>query len=116
MSTRHISLIACRELIEKFVEEEKLNGIEISEPVAVESPTDMLDAPIGIEEVKVYLEVITVAINTTAAGALLVDRILKMVKEYKGAFFKVQDPKSGREVGQLDGATSRTEAEALISK
>jgi hypothetical protein len=51
----------------------KIEGLEMSEPVSTKSPSDILDAPIGGEDFRQALEIVTLLITTTQAGIRLAD-------------------------------------------
>ena len=115
MHAKYVSFIASREAIQELYGGKAEDGIQFSEPVAMESPADILDAPIGLGEVKVVLELLTVAINTTAAGAILIERIFDLIKKYQGLQVRIQDPKSGRELGRVSVKTSREEVARVLA-
>jgi len=87
----------------------------LSDALPAESPVDALEAPIGAEEVKQLFEIANIAIGTTAAGLVLVDKLLGLLQKYRNQTIEVRDPRSGRARGRISAMNSREEARKLLT-
>lgn len=55
-------------------------GVELGEPVPVDSELDALDSPIGIEEIKTVAECVTVVAASGTAVVTFIDQLVRLVK------------------------------------
>lgn len=98
------------DVIRKVYELAVKKGFVVTEPMATESVSDALDAPISAEEIRAVCEIITLVstTGTSVAGFLLaVKELLGRVEPESGEKPEVllNDHKSQKELGKLDAET-----------
>lgn len=101
MNSIAISLEGSQNVITEFNNSLENNDIEKTEPVQKDSLADPLDAPLGADEIKGIIEIITLIFKggTTVLGfwTVLKPILIKNPKEV----VVLRDPKSGKKVGSL---------------
>lgn len=95
-----ITLEGPSDLIRRIYDEVSVQDVLVSEPIVADSPVDMLNAPIGGDEVRQFLEVLTVAATTGTAIATFVDKVLAIVRESKGQL-SIKDSASGKKIASI---------------
>ena len=113
MDTIFISFEADPELIAELATLADESKLEHSTPVPMKSPADALDAPIGAEEVKILLDVLSVSFTTASVGVVFLDKVLDLLKKHRKKA-TVRSPRTGRKLGVLVGKTSREEAGKIL--
>src|SRR4051812_21933046 len=87
MTEKVFDIIATPKLMPEIVALAKEHGIEASAPMTVDSSSDALDAPLGVDEMRQVLEVVTLiaSTGTTMVGFLVaVKALLKTSEEEDG--------------------------------
>jgi hypothetical protein len=67
VSEKIVDIVASPEVMLKIVALAKELGVEVSAPMAVDSSSDALDAPLGVDELRQVLEVVTLIATTGTA-------------------------------------------------
>lgn len=109
MDEKLISIEASHEIIEKLAEAAANAGLEHSKPVVTESLADPLDAPIGGEELKNIVEIVTVMFKAGAAAVTFFGALRTVLKSVPDQTVVVKDPASGKKLGELRADMSEAE-------
>jgi hypothetical protein len=96
-----VSIVASPEVIQELQQVAASGDVEFSEPVSVESPADALDAPIGGEEFRQILEMITVVFKTVAAAVSFALVLKKVLKKYPKEKATLKDHATGADRGTV---------------
>ena len=110
MAEKIIDIVASPKLMSKIVILAEKHGIETSVPMAVESTSDALDAPLGVDELRQVLEVVTLIANTgiTVVSFLAAIKVLLNTSEEEDGRdpkVRVVETKTQREIGTVVAET-----------
>ena len=109
MTEKLISFEGSPEIINELSEAAMAAGLEHTQPITTESLADPLDSPIGGEELKHIVEVLTVAFKMGTAGVGFFAALKNILKKKEGETVVVKDPATGKETGRLKAAMSEEE-------
>jgi len=109
-----IAIEAPPELMKEIVKIATIEGVDLSKPVSVESPADPLDAPFSAEEIKHFLEIVTIVFKSGAAGLGFVTALRGILGKHDGESLSVRDPISGKERGRINSESSEEDAKRVI--
>lgn len=84
------------------IEHEKIDGMQTGRPIAVKSPSDVLDSPLNPSDIIDGVELIKLAFETAAAGATFFTALIKLLKEKKYKVVVSDDKKSEEVTGDSD--------------
>jgi TPP-dependent 2-oxoacid decarboxylase len=110
-----IAVIASPEAVETLKGVAEKEGIKVSKPVNVESPADVLDAPMNPDDIKTTLQMITAIFQTSSAVLGFVTAILKLVQERKEKMV-LKNPVNGQIVAEVDSTTTEQELMSKLQK
>lgn len=91
-------------------------GAQASKPVAISSPADALDSPIGGEEIKQILELVVVAFKAGGAALVFFNAVKETLKKFPGEAVLVKDPLSGKTKGTITNDTTESEARKIFGE
>lgn len=114
MDQKLISLEASHEIMEKLTEAAANAGLEHSKPVGTESLADPLDAPIGGEELKNIVEIVTLMFKAGAAAVTFFGAIRTVLKSVPDESVVVKDPATGKKLGELRPGMSEAEMKQVV--
>lgn len=114
MTVSSVSIVVERDLMEKLQAFKDIEGVEIGNSISTDSLSDAADSPIGPDEIRVACEIATIIFNTGAAGIIFLDRLLQLLKTYKGKNVEFVDPKSGKRIGNINGDTQTDQARKML--
>jgi hypothetical protein len=113
MEPMFFSFEAEAELIADLADLAEKSGIKHSEPVPLKSPADALDAPIGADEIKLALELLTVTFYMLSAAVCFIDKVLDIVKKHRKKVV-VRNPRNGQILGKFDNNSQPEEVRKLL--
>ncbi|HEX8645188.1 MAG TPA: hypothetical protein VF702_14860 [Allosphingosinicella sp.] len=110
MAEKVFDIIATSKLMPDIVELAEKYGIEASAPMAVDSSSDALDAPLGVDELRQVLEVVTLiaSTGTTVVGFLAaVKALMQRSEEDNGREpqARVVETMTRREIGSVTASS-----------
>jgi hypothetical protein len=109
-----IAIEASHEFMEKLTAAAADAGLEHSKPVGTESLADPLDAPIGGEELKNIVEIVTVLFKAGAAAVTFFGAIKSVLKSAPEQSVVVKDPATGKKIGELRADMSEAEMKQVV--
>jgi hypothetical protein len=113
MSETFVSLVGAEDLINE-IERLQIEGTEIGRSRSADALVDATDAPLGPEEIKQLLQIITVAFSTGTAALTFFAKLRSMLQNKAAtATVQVNDGLSGRAISVIDGAT---DVQELVQK
>ncbi len=116
MARHFVTLLADEDLMAQIVQIEKMDGVEIGTNRPSEGLTDAVDSPLGPEEIKAMLQLVTVAFTTASAAVVFLEKVKKLIggpKPKDSRKIRVKHGKSGANLGTID---SNTDVKALAKK
>ena len=100
-----LAIVASPEVIEEITQ--ATEGVAFSAPVAVESPADALDSPVGGAEIQQLAEMVVLIAQSGAATLTIVNQLRDLLKNRRDeAAAAVADPESGKRLGTITAETS----------
>jgi hypothetical protein len=103
MTMHAFTITGAPEVVKEIREKLLAGGCQVSQPVPSKSIADALDAPIGADELRMVMEIITVA-STATVG--IVTAIVNAVQKYEQATVKVGDAKTGAQLAEANRDTN----------
>lgn len=83
MDEKFIDIRATPKLMPHIVALAEEYGLEASEPMAVDSTSDALDAPLGVDEIRQVLEVVTLVATTGTSMVGFVAALKALLKSFE---------------------------------
>ncbi|MEO0666728.1 MAG: hypothetical protein AAFZ99_02320 [Pseudomonadota bacterium] len=110
MSKKIFDIQATPNLMPEIIELAKQHNLTAAEPMALDSSSDALDAPLGVDEVRQVLEVVTLmaTTGTTVVGFLAAVKALMAKSEEEDGSepkAKVVDTATQRHLGDISAET-----------
>ncbi|MBK9743710.1 MAG: hypothetical protein IPO94_12450 [Saprospiraceae bacterium] len=109
-----ISIEGESSIIEELNQLIESKDIQKSSPVQKESLADPLDSPIGADEVKSIIEVITLILEFGTGIITFGLTVKKTLAEYPGKKLVLRNPNSGKKIGEITENTSEEEIKNML--
>jgi hypothetical protein len=108
MEKTYISLIVSESTSEQIAAADPIAGVEVGRPKPADSFTNAVDAPLGPDEIKALLQIVTLSLQSlTAAIAFFTS--LKKVLAKSGDSVRVVEAKTGRVLATVDSTSDPQE-------
>ena len=107
-----VSIISSHEVVKELKEYED-DQIRMTDPVKIDSPADVLDAPLTPDQVREIVELVKVVIETGAAALTFYAALMTVIRSRKASAV-IKDAKTGETKGVIDPETSDQEAKQLL--
>jgi len=91
----------------------EIDGTDFSEPSSVAGSGDILDSPMGGDEISVILHTITVAFSTGTAALTFSIKLVELIRKLKAAPVTVRNPKTGRST-TVDDSTEPSDLTKML--
>ena len=114
MEETFVAFEASPEVAKDIHESANSQQVRCSAPTPVSSAADPLDAPIGGEEIKLILEIVTVALGAGKSVVEFVRSLRQILEKHPEEVVTIRDPRSGKELGKVNKSTSEQEIEGML--
>jgi len=104
------------ELVSRIYELSQELEVEKSEPIQRDSLVEPLDSPLGADEVREIVEILTVMFNFGSAFLGFTAVLLKTLKEFPNENLIIRNPRTGEKVGELDSDSTDSEIKEITEK
>ena len=115
MSKIQLAIEGSKEIIEEVHKLNAIEGVQVSKPVASDRAADPLDSPIGADEIKQLVEIVTAVAESGTAITLFLGALRNILKKRQDEGLLVRDPVSGKELGRLTGETSQEDMARILA-
>lgn len=109
-----VSIIASEEVIADLLNLD-VNGVKSSEPVLLDSPTDVLDSPINPDDIVSGLNLVKVFFETGTAAIAFSAALVKVIRAHKTKV-KVINSATNRAGKMLDESSTSDQALEILTK
>lgn len=116
MNQLAISIEGSQNIIDELNKSIVSNEIEKSEPVQKDSLADPLDAPLGADEIKGIIEIITLIFKGGTALMGFWAALKPILIAHPKEVIVVRDPKSGKRVASLNKDSTEKDIQNLFTK
>lgn len=112
MTKQYVTISAPEDIIKRIAAAEALDGVDVGSPRAADALTDAVDSPLGPEEIKVILQVVSVGFSTASAALVFFERLKKFLADSnpkQPAPVEVKEGKTRRPIAKIDRNTDPAE-------
>jgi hypothetical protein len=108
-----VALEGPQELVESVAEIMDRNTIECSKPVRMTSVGDVIDSPIGAEEVKLILTNVVLVFKSAAAVTGFATALISLIRKWKTPV-TLRNPQTGAPIGTVTNDDDETKVRTLL--
>jgi hypothetical protein len=91
------------------------SDIKVGKPTDVASAADAFNAPVGPEDIKAAIQIVTMILQTATAAVTLIGAIRKVFAAQPKAVLVAKDPASGQVRGHITAASSDEDIKKLLA-
>lgn len=113
-NTNLVTVISTNEVISELINIDT-EGISLSEPIRVDSPADVLDAPINPNDVVNGLEIVKVVLETSTAVLAFGSILVKVLQERKAEATIKKNNSTSKPI-KIDVASSLEEVKRILEE
>ena len=88
----------------------------MSEPVPAGGSADVLNAPLGAQEIKQILEMITLFASTATAVVAFANKLLELMRQFEVKAVPVRDSRNGRQLGTISETDTPEQIVEILNK
>jgi|SRR5882672_3873782 len=114
MAIQHFTLQGSEALIRQIAEIEHGEGVKVGRPYPADGFVDAADAPMGPDEIRQIIEIISISITTATAALEFVKKLKALVVKNKSPI-TVKHARTGRKLATIDESADVTEIASKLT-
>lgn len=112
MVNSYITLVGPEEVIRQLAREELPDGVKLGRRQPADGFADAANAPLGPDEIRQLLELVSVAISTGTAAVVLFEKLRALLKP--GQQVTVKDARNGQTLATVSPSTPAQQVAAKV--